>query len=372
MIPIGGRFRKAVLEKEKGFMNPGDKVGLALIGIGSWSSILCGAVARSKRTKLVTCYSRTPEKRAAYSKKYGCDQEKSYEDLLKRKDVDGVILTTPNAAHVEHAVLAAQHGKHVFVEKPIANTLADGKKIVESCRKAGVVLFVGHDMRRLSGFRKMKDLMDTGAIGKPVMAESNFSAPMGFELTPDKWRWYGDDSGCPAGALMTMGVHHADTLNHFFGPIEKVYAFFNKLYIPAEVEDVTMTIFQFESGVLGYLGSSYATARTNWVKVYGTEGRLSCSVSLPNLPFDEYLKVWTVVDRYTTLQLIGLGKDQPEEIPLPIGDPILEEIDEFADCIQTGAQPETGGEGALVALILIRAAIESARTGKRVKFTDLG
>jgi len=372
MIPIGGRLRKAVLEKEKGFMNPGDKVGLALIGIGSWSSILCGAVARSKRTKLVTCYSRTPEKRAAYSKKYGCDQEKSYEDLLKRKDVDGVILTTPNAAHVEYAVLAAQHGKHVFVEKPIANTLADGKKIVESCRKAGVVLFVGHDMRRLSGFRKMKEFMDTGAIGKPVMAESNFSAPMGFELTSDKWRWYGDDSGCPAGALMTMGVHHADTLNHFFGPIEKVFAFFNKLYIPAEVEDVTMTIFQFESGVLGYLGSSYATPRTNWVKVYGTEGRLSCSVSLPNLPFDEYLKVWTVVDRYTTLKLIGKGKDQPEEIPLPIGDPILEEIDEFADCIQTGAQPETGGEGALVALILIRAAIESARTGKRVKFPDLG
>jgi predicted dehydrogenase len=208
--------------------------------------------------------------------------------------------------------------------------------------------------------------MDSGAIGKPVMAESNFSAPMGFELTPDKWRWYGDDSGCPAGALMTMGVHHADTLNHFLGPIEKVYAFFNKLYIAAEVEDVTMTIFQFQSGVLGYLGSSYATPRTNWVQVYGTEGKLSCSVSLPNLPFDEYLKVWTVVDRYTTLQLIGQGKDQPEEIPLPIGDPILEEIDEFADCIQTGAQPETGGEGALVALILIRAAIESARTGKRV------
>jgi predicted dehydrogenase len=221
-------------------------------------------------------------------------------------------------------------------------------------------------MRRLSGFRKVKELIDQGAIGKPVMVESNFSARIGFELTPDKWRWRGDDSGCPAGGLMTMGVHHADTLNHLFGPIEKVGAFFNKLYITAEVEDVTMTILQFDSGVLGYLGSSYATPRTNWVQVYGTEGKLSCSVSLPNLPFDEYLKVWTVVDRYTTLQVLGKGKDQPEEIPLPIGDPILEEIDEFADCIQTGAQPETDGKGALVALALIRAAIDSARTGKPV------
>ena len=170
---------------------------------------------------------------------------------------------------------------------------------------------------------------------------------------------------------MTMGVHHADTLNHFFGPIEKVYAYFNKLYIPAEVEDVTMTIFQFESGVLGYLGSSYATPRTNWVYVYGTEAMLLCSVSLPNVPFDEYLKIWTVVDRYTTLQLFGKGKDKSEEIALSIGDPILEEIDEFADCIRTGAKPETDGKGGLVALTLIRAAIESARTGKQVKLADL-
>jgi predicted dehydrogenase len=352
-------------------MSKDDVVGVGLVGIGSWSGVISSAVARSKKVKLVTCFSRTPEKKAAYSKKYGCDQEKSYEDLLKRKDVDGVILTTPNAVHAEQAIVAAQYGKHVYVDKPIANTMVDGRKMVEACEKAGVVLIVGQDMRRLSGFRKMKELIDGGAIGKPVMAESNFSAAIGFELTPDKWRWYGDDSGCPAGALMTMGVHHADTLNHFFGPIEKVYAYFNKLYIPAEVEDVTMTIFQFESGVLGYLGSSYATPRTNWLYVYGTEAMLLCSVSLPNVPFDEYLKVWTVVDRYTTLQLFGKGKDKPEDIALPIGDPILEEIDEFADCIRTGAKPETDGKAGLVALALIRAAIESARTGNQVRLANL-
>jgi len=352
-------------------MSQDDGVRVGLVGIGSWSGIIAGAVARSKKAKLVACYSRTVEKRAAYSKQYGCDQENSYEDLLKRKDVDGVLLTSPNAVHAEQAVLAAQHGKHVFVDKPIANTMADGRRMIEACEKAGVALLVGHDMRRLSGLRKMKELIDGGAIGKPVMVESNFSASVGNELTPDKWRWYGDDSGCPAGALMTMGVHHADTLNHVFGPIEKVCAYFNKLYIPAEVEDVSMTIFQFESGVLGYLGSSYATPRTNWIYAYGTEAKLLCTVSLPNVPFDEYLKVWTVVDRYTSLQLLGKGRDKPEEVALPIGDPILEEIDEFADCIRTGSKPETDGKESLVALSLIRASIESARTGKQVKLADL-
>ena len=165
---------------------------------------------------------------------------------------------------------------------------------------------------------------------------------------------------------MTMGVHHADTLNCYFGPIKRVSAFFNKLYIPADVEDVTMTMFQFESGVLGYLGSTYASPRANWIYVYGTDAHLFCSVALPNVPFDQYLQIWSVVDKYTVLQFFEKSKDKPETIPLSIGDPVLEEIDEFADCIRTGKKPETDGQGSLAALALIRAAIDSVRTGKPV------
>ncbi len=357
------------IAKEEVFMAKQDKVGMALIGIGSWSGVIANAVHRSKKAKMVTCFTRTPEKRLAFSKKYGCDQETSFEDVLKRGDVEGILLTTPNAIHAEHAVLAAHQGKHVYVDKPIANTLADGKRMVTACQKAGVTLLVGQDMRRLSGFRKMKELIDQGAIGKPVMVESNFSARLGFELTPDKWRWYGDDSGCPAGALMTMGVHHADTLNYYFGPVKKVSALFNKLYIPADVEDVTMTILQFESGVLGYLGSSYASIRMNWMSVHGTDASLSCVLALPNVSFEEYLQIWSVVDKYTVLQISEKSKDQPETLPLNIGDPILEEIEEFADCIRTEKKPETDGQAGLVALALVRAAIDSARSGKAVDLT---
>jgi UDP-N-acetylglucosamine 3-dehydrogenase len=257
------------------------------------------------------------------------------------------------------------------VEKPIANTMADGRRMVAACREARVVLLVGHDMRRLSGFRKAKELIEQGTIGKPVMVESNFSARLGFELTPDKFRWYGDDSGCPAGALMTMGIHHADTLAYYFGPVKKVFSFFSKLYTPADVDDVTMTTFRFESGVLGHLGSTYVSPRANWIRVYRTDAHLICNLALPNLPFDEYLKVWSVVDKYTVLQLFDKSKDEPETIPLSIGDPILEEVDEFADCIRTGRRPETDGEGALAALALIRAAIESARTEKPVDLNSL-
>ncbi len=100
-------------------------VGLALVGLGGFSGVIGGGAHRSQKTKLVTCFDILPEKRMEASKKYGCDQEKSYEALVARDDIDGVLLTTPNVVHAEQAVLAAEHGKHVYVIKPIANTIAD-------------------------------------------------------------------------------------------------------------------------------------------------------------------------------------------------------------------------------------------------------
>src|SRR5512147_6469 len=146
MVNLAGSG-KIRIPKEEVFMANRDKVGMALVGIGGWGGIIGSTVLRSKKARLVTCYARTPEKRLAFSRKHGCDQEKSFEDVLKRDDVEGVLLVTPNAVHAEHAVLAAQHGKHVFVDKPIANTLADGKKMIEACQKAGVILLAGHDIR---------------------------------------------------------------------------------------------------------------------------------------------------------------------------------------------------------------------------------
>ena len=166
---------------------------------------------------------------------------------------------------------------------------------------------------------------------------------------------------------MTLGIHHSDLLNYLLGPIETVFAYFNKLYIEAPVEDVNTTICQFKSGVLGYLGTNYASPKSCWVSVYGTEANLRCTVTLQELPFEEYLLRWQLIDEDTRLQIFKKGRTGGEDIALNVGNPILEEIDEFADCIQTGIKPETDGERGLQALSYIRAAIESARTGKQVK-----
>ena len=340
-----------------------NSVKLGMSGLGSFALVIANAVKKSKNAELTTCFDIIPENRKRYSEQFGCDQEESYEALVRRDDIDGVLLVLPNNLHAEQAVLAAEHGKHVYVIKPIANTIADGKRMIEACEKAGVILMVGHPRRRQAASRKAKELVDQGAIGRPIMVEANASSWQGFELTPDKYRWKGDDSGCPAGSLMTIGIHDVDMFNYIFGPIKTVFSLFNKLYIPAEVEDVTATVCQFESGILGYLGSNFASPRTDWIYIYGTDANLLWTAPPFDLSFDERMKV---ARPPTRLLIFEKGKAE-REIPLSPIDPYVEEMEEFSRCIKTGAQPETGGQGGLVALAFIRAAIDSARTGKLVE-----
>ena len=342
-----------------------DKVRLGMSGLGSFSVVIANTIQRSRKVELVTCFDVAPERRKATRERYGCEEERSFEDMVRRDDLDGVLLVTPNAFHREQTELAAQHGKHVYVEKPIANTLEDGRQMIAACEEAGVTLLIGHVHRRHAANRKVKELIDRGVIGAPIMVEANLSSGQGWDLKPDEFRWRSDDSGCPGGALMTIGVHQADTLNYIFGPIRRVSAFFKRLLIPAPVEDVTTTIFEFESGLLGYLGCNFASPRTNWMHVYGTEANLLRTVARLDRRFDAERAQGP--DQSTRLELIEKGTTEAKPIPLLVGDPLLEEIDEFADCILTGRKPETDGHSALKALALIRAAIESARSGKPVE-----
>ena len=98
---------------------------VACIGMGWWSDVLADAIKRSDKLEIAACYSRSPEKRSAFAKKYSCRAAASYEEILGDKSIQAIINTTPNSVHLETTVAAAAAGKHVFLDKPIANTVAD-------------------------------------------------------------------------------------------------------------------------------------------------------------------------------------------------------------------------------------------------------
>jgi len=339
------------------------RVRLGIIGCGNYADSLGTAVLKCEHADLVSCFDVISERSQKFSGLYKCDQERSYDNLLKRKDIDGVLLVTPNSEHAEQAEQAAGYGKHVFVEKPIANTISDAKRMIAVCRKSNVVLMVGHLRRRSAGIRKAKEFIDEGNIGDPVMIEASVSSDSGFSLTPNKFRWSGNDAGCPGGALMTSGIHHVDTFNYILGPIESVSAYFQKLYISADVEDINLTICRFRSGVLGYLGSTYVSPYDNWLYLHGTKANLLWIVKPPILTVGKFFHN---NDTFTHLIQFEKGR-KPRPIPFVSGDPVFEEISEFAHCIKTGSRPETDGESALTFLSFIRAAIVSARLGKQVE-----
>ena len=126
---------------------------VASIGIGWWSNVLADAVLRTKgRIQIVSCYTRSVEKRREFAKHYGCKAASNYDEILADPEIDGIINTTPNHAHLETTAAAAAAGKHVFLDKPIANSISDAKAITHACEDGGVVLSVGYQRRRESHF----------------------------------------------------------------------------------------------------------------------------------------------------------------------------------------------------------------------------
>jgi predicted dehydrogenase len=101
---------------------------VAVLGVGWWSDTLADGMKRSGKFQIISCFTRSEDKRRAFAEKYGCAAAPSYEAILKDPLIEAIINTTPNNMHLETTRMAAQAGKHIFLEKPIANTVREGQE----------------------------------------------------------------------------------------------------------------------------------------------------------------------------------------------------------------------------------------------------
>ncbi len=322
-----------------------EAIGVALIGTGMWGKRLAAVVQESPYLRLVTCYSRDQERRESFAQQYECEAAQSFEAALDHPEIQGVLLITPNQVHAEQAVLAAERGRHVFLEKPIADTLSDGRIIQKACEAAGVTLLVGHAFRRLGAARKVKQLLNEEALGQVILAEANFSLP--GMLTPDKWRYY--RATCPGGPLMQLGIHHADTLQYWLGRVSQVQGSFAHLATPAEIDDVGLAQMVFENGARGSLSSSYVSPKSFYLRLYGTKA---------NLHYETDMSIWPQAKKMDTATTLTMqSKTGPQKVGFQPRNMLEEELEEFARCIRGEMVPETDAESALAALAVIRGAL---------------
>jgi predicted dehydrogenase len=326
-------------------------INVGCLGMGWWSDVLADAMQRSDKLKIRTCYSRSADKRNAFAKKYGCEPAPSYEAMLGDPGIDAIINTTPNAAHLETTRQAAAAGKHVFLDKPIANTLAEGRAITQACRDADVVLALGYQRRRESQFRWIRRQIDAGVFGRIVNAEANISRDRLGKIDLASWRYQA--AGMPGGVMLQIGVHYVDVLEYLVGPVRSVSASSAQLVLPGDNPDVASMILEHDSGALSTVNASYASAAEHYVmNIYGKEAS-------------------AFYDLHGGLRFIRRGTEKAQSVPFAKNDTFVDELEEFAAAVRGQGTPETGGEYATRSLGVIRAGIISAREGRRVQLAEV-
>jgi predicted dehydrogenase len=324
---------------------------VAALGMGWWSDVLAAAIERSDRLQLAACFTRSEDKRRAFAAKYGCRAAASYDEILADPSIEAIVNTTPNSVHLETTRAAAAAGKHVFLDKPIANTVAEGRAIAEACAQAGVVLALGYQRRRESHFRWIKAEIEAGRFGRLVQAECNISRDRLGQFDPSSWRYTA--SGMPGGVMLQIGIHYVDVLEYLMGPVKSVSARLAQLVLPGGNPDVANVILQHENDALSNLTASYASASEFYMmNVYGKEAS-------------------AYYDLFSGLRHLQRAEKAARPIATENTDTIREELEEFARCVRTGAAPETDGFWATRNLAVIKAGVRSAREGRTVDVAEV-
>ena len=324
---------------------------VASIGMGWWSDVLADAMMRSGALRIVACYTRSEQKREAFARKYGCRAAPSFEAILADPSIAAIVNTTPNNVHLETTRAAAAAGKHVFLDKPIANTVADARAITQTCRDAKVVLALGYQRRKESHFRWVRKQVDAGNFGRLVNAEANISRDRLGQFDSSSWRYTA--AGMPGGVMLQIGIHYTDVLAYLMGPIEAVSGRLAQLVLPGDNPDVASLILEHANGAISTLNASYASASEYYLmNVYGKEAS-------------------AYYDLQQGLRFLKRGFTRADPIACTKNDTIVEELEEFARAVRGDGEPEMGGEEATESLAVLRAGIKSARENRRVTVAEI-
>lgn len=326
-------------------------VRVASLGMGWWSDVLADAAGRTPDIEIVKCFTRSEDKRNAFAEKYNCQAVASYDEILADDSIQGIINTTPNPVHLETTRAAAEAGKHVFLDKPIANTISDAKAITQIVKDCGTILSVGYQRRRESHFQWIRDRIAEGKFGKMVQAEANISRDREGKFDLTSWRYTA--AGMPGGVMLQIGVHYVDVLETILGQVQSVSGMTSQLVLPGDNPDVAGLLMKHDSGAVSTLSAGYASASEYYLmNIYGKE-------------------MTAYYDLHNGLRTLKRHSDEVVPVTCEKNDAIAEELEEFAACIRDGAKPTVDGQRATESLAVILAGITSAKEGRTVDVAEI-
>ncbi|NKB70816.1 MAG: gfo/Idh/MocA family oxidoreductase [Candidatus Latescibacteria bacterium] len=252
-----------------------------IIGCGDVTEVKSGpAFNRCTGSQLVAVMRRTPDKAADYARRHQVPAWYDEADaLLADPQVDAVYIATPPDSHADYTCRAAAAGKPVYVEKPMARTHAECQQMIAACQQAGVPLFVAYYRRCLPAFLKVKELLESGAIGPVRFVRVDLHYPLqAGDGDPDhlSWRVQPEQSG--GGYFYDLASHQLDFLDYLLGPISQVQGQTANQAGLYPAEDLVVAHFAFASGVLG-AGSWCFTVdpaqKIDRIELVGAAGKIS-------------------------------------------------------------------------------------------------
>ncbi|MDF1521707.1 MAG: Gfo/Idh/MocA family oxidoreductase [Trueperaceae bacterium] len=246
-----------------------------IVGCGDVTEVKSGpAFQRVAGSSLAAVMRRDGAKARDYAERHGVPRwSDDARDVIEADDVDAVYVATPPSGHATYVLQAAQAGKPVYVEKPMARTVAEAEAMVAACTDAGVPLFVAYYRRALPRFEFVRARLADGAIGTPTRVHAVVAQPPPADAASAGWRW--DAATAGDGLLFDLGSHGLDLLDHWFGPVRTVAGHARTRSAWAQVSDEHVAALAFEGGVIGTAAWGFAgpTIRDR-IEVFGTAGSL--------------------------------------------------------------------------------------------------
>jgi UDP-N-acetyl-2-amino-2-deoxyglucuronate dehydrogenase len=338
----------------------GRKIRAAIVGCGRISKNHFSALsAYGNDIELVAVCDANPVRMAEAASQYGVPGYLTIGELLSESDADVIILATPSGLHARQAIEAAEAGRHVVTEKPMATRWEDGRKMVEAFDRTGQRLFVVKQNRTNNTLQMLKRAVEKRRFGRIYMIAVNvfWTRPQEY-YDGEGWRGKWEFDG---GALMNQASHYVDLLDWIGGPVESVQAYTGTLARNIEVEDTGVAGIKWRTGALGSLSVTMLTYPKNLegsITVLGEKG----TVRIGGLALNEVLH-WEFDSTdpdddkaqdssYSTKSVYGFGHTRYYE--------------NMIEVLRGRCEPKTDGREGLRSLELLTAMYISARDGRRV------
>jgi predicted dehydrogenase len=320
-----------------------EKLNIGIIGLGAIGQKHCDALKEINRANIVAVADVDESVLAKTANQLNATPYADFKRLIDHPGLDAVVVAMPDHMHREACVTAAEAGKHVLVEKPLATTLDDGKAIIAATEKNNVQLMVGFSLRFSLHYQKARDAVKEGKLGDLV---SIFARRLNVITQSERI-----NGRC--GVLTFLGVHDFDAMRWIVGsePVSIYSESSTSVPSPYPIENETFSIIRFENGVIGcahigwYLPAQHPAGRDFKLDITGNKGCLNLD------QMRQGIEIYT--QNGAKFPSVSTG--------------LLDEDSTFVNCIlDNKPMPATGKDG-LIALKMVQAALESIKTHQSVK-----